>query len=627
MKHVMIPFKDLRPSKTNPRTMHADLAPLVASIKAHGLIQPLVVQWQEGHPVVIAGNRRLAALEAALEDEEQLVSCVDLGANPNADAIALAENVERANLHPLDEAEAFKRLLKAGDTVEDLSNAFGYSIETIKRRIALAELAPAVKKLFRNHEIKLAVAQAFTVVPQKQQIAFLNSLTDNSRWMLERADQIRSHFKQDYIDTAHALFEPSSVPAAAFLHDLFKGDTAIERDVFIEHQDAAIEKLIESLELEGWDKVIRIDEATERWRFREVPVDLPKKIKTKIDRLVAQIDDAETKISAIEDEYYESSSEADEAKTEQAQAAYEKKIEKIEAQRDAKQAEVKALIAEHGFHSDETKAKACTLVYVHHPRYEVEVLRGMVPHDKKTAATHGVTGETSKAETAAAPPAPKTCNDLTRAQTEALLCQCIFALRSFFATDGQKSLAFALTSLEQPGAFVTLNDPTRGFAEGFTSRPGNAEFEIDKTFPDVAQYVVKDTTVATFGNLKSEPEPELLEVFAGLFAERLDVHDGVYQGFPVDVVELMNTLGLSIRAFWTPNAHWLGKYRKDQLLDLLKTIGLESHIASHGNDKKTGLVKHIAGIFAGAQSETAASYSKEVRARINSWCPMLVPPA
>jgi len=111
----------LVPSRRNPRRVKPERDAhrrMVASIRAHGLLAPLVVRADEnssGGFKVIAGNRRLAALREVYKEAGRppKVPCVLRSVDDDtADALALAENFVREPMHPLDEAEAFAQLAR-----------------------------------------------------------------------------------------------------------------------------------------------------------------------------------------------------------------------------------------------------------------------------------------------------------------------------------------------------------------------------------------------------------------------------------------------------------------------------------------------------------------------------------
>jgi ParB family chromosome partitioning protein len=118
---ISVPLSKLIPNKRNPRRVKPERdahRQKVASIRAFGLIQPLVVRADDkvaGGYRVIVGNGRLAALRDVFKDSARppKVPCVLRAVDDiTADALALAENYIREPMHPLDEAEAFAKLAR-----------------------------------------------------------------------------------------------------------------------------------------------------------------------------------------------------------------------------------------------------------------------------------------------------------------------------------------------------------------------------------------------------------------------------------------------------------------------------------------------------------------------------------
>jgi ParB family chromosome partitioning protein len=134
---ITVSLSKLTASRRNPRRVKPERDAhrrLVASIRAHGLLAPLVVQADESNPGnfrIIAGNRRLAALREAYKDAAKppKVPCILRAVDEEtADALALAENFVREPMHPLDEAEAFAKLAQdEAKSVESIAAEFGVS--------------------------------------------------------------------------------------------------------------------------------------------------------------------------------------------------------------------------------------------------------------------------------------------------------------------------------------------------------------------------------------------------------------------------------------------------------------------------------------------------------------------
>ena len=138
-------LSEIEPNPDQPRK-HIDreaLAELAASIERHGLIQPITVQRRDGEDryVLVAGERRFRAHE--LLGREEILAIVTNGA---ADEIALIENIQREDLHPLEEAAAFARMMQAhGWTQEQLAEIVGKARPTVTNTLKLNGLADSIK--------------------------------------------------------------------------------------------------------------------------------------------------------------------------------------------------------------------------------------------------------------------------------------------------------------------------------------------------------------------------------------------------------------------------------------------------------------------------------------------------
>lgn len=172
---VLVPLSKLKPSPANVRRTEPDrsIAQLAASIRAHGLLQPLLVEPDrdaEGRETgcwrVVAGERRRKALRRLVKERAlprtARVACRCLGQMDGAEA-SLAENVERESMHPLDEADAFAALVAGGSTVAEAAHRFGVSETLVRQRLRLAALEPSLAALFRQGALGLAQAQALTL--------------------------------------------------------------------------------------------------------------------------------------------------------------------------------------------------------------------------------------------------------------------------------------------------------------------------------------------------------------------------------------------------------------------------------------------------------------------------------
>lgn len=187
----MIPWGRIAPNPRNVRSVESEqgeaaeaaLLDLAASILDRGVLQPLRVEPLDrpdpvdgAEVVVVDGHRRWRALrqlvrEHAIEPDYP-VPCL-LAAPASAAGLALdqlAANLARRDMHPLDEAEAFRRVVDAGRTTEQIAAAVGRTRRHVQTRLALGRrLGDAAKRAMRDGDISLAQAEALCDADAGQQ--------------------------------------------------------------------------------------------------------------------------------------------------------------------------------------------------------------------------------------------------------------------------------------------------------------------------------------------------------------------------------------------------------------------------------------------------------------------------
>ncbi len=162
-----LPLDVLQRGKYQPRTdMHPEsLEELAGSIKAQGVVQPIVVRPLTAAPgapqryEIIAGERRWRAAQlAGLEDIPAIVRNI---ADEAAIAVALIENIQRENLNPLEEARALERLIREFElTHAQAAEAVGRSRAAVSNLLRLLELPAEVCELIERRQIEMGHARA-----------------------------------------------------------------------------------------------------------------------------------------------------------------------------------------------------------------------------------------------------------------------------------------------------------------------------------------------------------------------------------------------------------------------------------------------------------------------------------
>lgn len=147
-KLVELPIDSIMPNPNQPRKSFDDdgLQELADSIRQVGLIQPLVVRHFEGGYELVAGERRLRACKIL---NMPTVPCLLEGGMIDQESalIALIENLQRENLHYLEEAESYVTLLNTyGLTQEQLAERLGKSQSAIANKLRVLKLSPEVKQ-------------------------------------------------------------------------------------------------------------------------------------------------------------------------------------------------------------------------------------------------------------------------------------------------------------------------------------------------------------------------------------------------------------------------------------------------------------------------------------------------
>jgi ParB family transcriptional regulator, chromosome partitioning protein len=268
-----IPWKSLKRSPLNPRRSSSDkgLAELAASIAEKGILQNLTARRNgKGYEIVMGARRHLAVGKLIEEGKAakdyplpvRVVEASDL----ELLQMATAENIDREDMPPLDEADAYAKMVSLGMTPEDIALKMGRSLGTVQKRLALSErLCDEARELLSAGELSLSEAQALIIGDQATQKALLARRENYYHGM--DADDIRSFYRQGTIKVKDAVFDLSRYTGAYSAPDLFSDEDEFE-PVFLDGEQAkrlqleAIEKRAERLR-QTWKFVHVLD----RWKF------------------------------------------------------------------------------------------------------------------------------------------------------------------------------------------------------------------------------------------------------------------------------------------------------------------------------------------------------------------------
>lgn len=188
----VVQIDQLKPGKYQPRTQmdQESLAELAASIKAQGIMQPILVRESGNKLEIIAGERRWRASQlAGLQQVPVLVREIP---DEAALAMALIENIQRENLNPLEEANGIKRLIdEFGMTHQAAADAVGRSRTAVTNLLRLLNLAKPVQELVMQGRIDMGHARALLSLEGAKQITIAEQVAQGGLSVREAEALVR----------------------------------------------------------------------------------------------------------------------------------------------------------------------------------------------------------------------------------------------------------------------------------------------------------------------------------------------------------------------------------------------------------------------------------------------------
>ena len=193
----MVKIDELRSNPYQPRKVFDEeaLQELAASIKEHGVFQPIIIKKSIKGYEIIAGERRVKASKmAGLEEIPAIVR--DFSDNEMME-IALLENLQRENLNAIEESTAYKKLLETLSlTQEELAKRLGKSRSHITNMLGLLTLPEEVQTALSNKELTMGHARIISKLENKeQQIALTNRVKDEGLSVRQLEDITQSNEK------------------------------------------------------------------------------------------------------------------------------------------------------------------------------------------------------------------------------------------------------------------------------------------------------------------------------------------------------------------------------------------------------------------------------------------------
>jgi len=186
----MLPIRLIDPNKDQPRRNFKEdaLEELAASIRAVGVIQPIIVAPVGERYRIIAGERRYRASRMA--DLMEIPAIIRDWDQQRQMEAALIENLQRDDLNPIEEAMGVRRLMdESGLTQEKIAERIGKSRPAVANLLRLLTLEPSVQKLVVEGKLSAGHARALVTVDKKRQVQLAN-LTVQQGWSVRQLERI-----------------------------------------------------------------------------------------------------------------------------------------------------------------------------------------------------------------------------------------------------------------------------------------------------------------------------------------------------------------------------------------------------------------------------------------------------
>ena len=280
MKLDHIDLQDLKVSSLNVRKHgHTNGEDLIASIQSVGLIQPLLVRKNCEGFEVIAGQRRLNALQQMAREERDAplepIPCIIMEDGDDAKAIeaSLTENIARLPMDAIDQYEAFHALIKCGRSVDDIADHFGVTTRLVKQRLAIANLYEPIRNAYRKEDISASTLQLLTMATKRQQKEWYKLFKSEDEYAPEGFRLKNWLFGGEQIKTDAALFDLEGYKGT-IIGNLFEDERYFaDPKTFWEHQSVAIANLMEEYREDGWQDIILLDvgEHFSSWDYVDTP--------------------------------------------------------------------------------------------------------------------------------------------------------------------------------------------------------------------------------------------------------------------------------------------------------------------------------------------------------------------
>ena len=209
-QEVKVRLSSIPPGR-NPRRYFGptEMAELEASIRAQGVLMPILLRplgEQAGQFQIVAGERRYRAAQAVFGPDGEIPARIKQMTDEEADAAALAENIERADMTPVEEAEAAARVLgNCQGNRDEAAKRLGWSRSTLDKRLSLMYATDKVREALQEGKIMLGHAELLAVCRKESQDSTIDLLLKQDKMMT--VAELKAHIDRAALELDKAIFK------------------------------------------------------------------------------------------------------------------------------------------------------------------------------------------------------------------------------------------------------------------------------------------------------------------------------------------------------------------------------------------------------------------------------------
>ena len=616
----MIPLNKLDISSENVRTteQETDIEGLAANIEAVGLRQNLNVKpAAKGRFLVTAGGRRLRALKALAKAKKikasEPIPCIVLEDGEDAAEISLAENVHRVAMHPMDQFEAFAALIDGGQTIEDVAQRFGCGIRLVNQRLKLGRLSHRVREAFREGEIDLDAAAAFTLADDDaDQDRVFDHCASTPSWDGPfRPSRIKQLLTETALPATHKLVKFVGLDAYR------DAGGPVREDLFSEVVYVEDRALAERLALKKLEEAAAALRA-EGWKWAEIGLD-PAAFNGRSGRVHATTQELSAEEAAerarLENRLYEleQEDEADPA-THEEWSRIEDQLEAIEDKRQVYRAE------------DMARAGCYVMI---DGAGDLWLDKGVMRAEDKAAPDDSVTVPDSGGDEPAA--TGKTARKgYSQALSDDLAAYRLQIMQTLLS--GRFDVAFDLFTFQMVLSILQHREwdgcLNASFQETYARAETSLKDTADTKAADVLKKAEKRLTTCwlmlepeeQFGAFRNLPEEEKQALFAYCTALMLNAQLSTEPGAKAVFEQAGAILEADVAAFWRPTGdNFWSRITKDQITDIARDTLGNHQAGTFPKEKKATLARVMDQHF--NRPEDSSGISDEQIGKVDRWLP------